>query len=686
MIVISLVSLCFQIATMQSFSSENAGLKGQQELKERGGLNNFFVKTIRGDSLKVAYLGGSITAQNGWRVYSLDWFKQRFPKATFTEINAAIPGTGSDFGVFRLKDQVLKFNPDLVFVEFAVNDDGMPSEKVARSMEGIVRQVWRLNPNVDICFVYTIKNDYLETEENGQLPVSAVTMEKVADKYHIPTINFGFEVAAQVKSGNLLFKGESKELNGTKVFSPDGVHPYIETGHAVYSQVLQRSFEKMIPGKIGHIKAHNLKKPMAADCFANSQMVDLSGTKPGKNWKIRSVKENPLFAGSSKYLDQIGEACPGAALSFRFKGTAVGVCDIIGPGAGRVEITLDGEVKDTICRFDAYCTYWRTNYFLMDHLQDKEHEVIFRVLPEPFDKAAILKKRNQTITEPENYKAINWYVGKILIDGEMRTTTDGVSQCLTLEWKSDSVFLKPESAVFDRKQEAIYVSNINGKYCTKDGNGFISKVELDGTIRSLAWINGLDSPQGLTLFNDNLYIADVDQVIVANAKTGVVIRRLQAEGAIFLNDISADKNGDVYVSDCRANRIYRLRNNKLEIWLNDPKLKGPNGLLCQPKKIMVLNMGDNKIYQVDKKTKILNEFCDEIKNLDGIVSDGNGGYFVSGAWQGEIFHLDFQGKKELILDLGPEKVITADITYISKKQMLIVPTLEKTVIAYKWGK
>jgi hypothetical protein len=75
----------------------------------RNGLPNFFAKAMNGDSLRVAYFGGSITAQNGWRVASLDWLKVRFPKAIFTEINAAIGGTGSDFGVFRLKDHVLKF-------------------------------------------------------------------------------------------------------------------------------------------------------------------------------------------------------------------------------------------------------------------------------------------------------------------------------------------------------------------------------------------------------------------------------------------------------------------------------------------------------------------------------------------------------------------------------------------------
>jgi len=324
------------------------------EFYERGSLPNFFEKAMRGDSIKVAYLGGSITAQNGWRVYSLDWFKQRFPKATFIEINAAIGGTGSDFGVFRLHDHVLKFKPDLVFVEFAVNDGG-PAEKIIRSMEGIVRQTWQDNPKTDICFVYTIAKSFLETEQGGQLPNSASSMEKVADKYQIPTINFGFEVARQVKDNQLIFEGEAKKINGKKVFSPDGVHPNPETGHVIYQEVLQRSFGKMIPEKPGHTKKHTLHKPIAPDYFAHTQMVDITKAKLSKNWEILQVKDNPLFSGFGKYLQQIGKAGQsGETLTVHFKGRAIGAYDIKGPDAGRVVVVIDGVVKDTISRFDAF--------------------------------------------------------------------------------------------------------------------------------------------------------------------------------------------------------------------------------------------------------------------------------------------------------------------------------------------
>ena len=214
------------------------------ELEIRNGLPNFFAKIERGDSLKVAYLGGSITSQPGWRVYSLKWFQERFPNAKFKEINASIGGTGSDFGLFRLHEHVLASNPDLVFVEFAVNDNWTGAEKISQSMEGIVRQIWQYNPNIDICFIYTIMESFLNKEMVGQLPVSVSVMETVAKKYGIPTINFSTEVCRLIIENQLIFKGPDIGINGIQVFSRDGVHPYVETGHHIYLEVLKRSFEE----------------------------------------------------------------------------------------------------------------------------------------------------------------------------------------------------------------------------------------------------------------------------------------------------------------------------------------------------------------------------------------------------------------------------------------------------------
>src|SRR5260221_612405 len=95
-----------------------------QLLQSRTGLPNFFAKVHAGKPVTVAYFGGSITAANGWRPKTFAWLHERYPKVAFTEVNAAIGGTGSDLGAFRLGHDVLSHKPDLVFVEFAVNDGG----------------------------------------------------------------------------------------------------------------------------------------------------------------------------------------------------------------------------------------------------------------------------------------------------------------------------------------------------------------------------------------------------------------------------------------------------------------------------------------------------------------------------------------------------------------------------------
>ncbi|MCU0394699.1 MAG: SGNH/GDSL hydrolase family protein [Chitinophagaceae bacterium] len=386
----------------------------------RNGLPNFFTKAMKGDAVKVAYLGGSITAQEGWRVYSLQWLQETFPQASFSQVHAAIGGTGSDFGVFRLQEHVLQYKPDLVFVEFAVNDGNTPSDRIIRSMEGIVRQIFKANPYTDVCFVYTIKADYLETEQKGQLPNSAINMEKVASYYGIPTINFGSTVANMVSTNQLIMSGGQQEVNGIRVFSPDGVHPYPATGHKIYHSVLVHAFQAMKPASAPTLQQHKLPKPLAPDYYAQTQMVDISQVQRSANWELLNLKEKSPFSGFGNYLRYLGKASQsGETITLRFKGRAFGAYDVMGPDAGRVIVEIDGQVTDTLYRFDAYCTYRRMNYFVIDGLKNRKHTVVFKTLCEPFDKAAILAKRNQTIKTPEDYQPNNWYVGKLLIDGKL---------------------------------------------------------------------------------------------------------------------------------------------------------------------------------------------------------------------------------------------------------------------------
>ncbi|MBV6639320.1 MAG: SGNH/GDSL hydrolase family protein [Cyclobacteriaceae bacterium] len=388
------------------------------DFQERGGLNNLFTRLKSQDTVRVAYLGGSITAQPGWRVYSREWLDQQFSETEVVEIHAAIGGTGSPFGAFRLQDHVLRHKPDLVFVEFAVNDSNTDPETITQSMEGIVRQIWEQDPKTDICFVYTIKSDFIEIYESGNLPVSVETMEKIADHYQIPTINFGPEVLRRVNAGKLLFKGDEAAKDTIEVFSPDNVHPYTDSGHKVYHEVFVKAFSQFNSGKTSKLKKHKVKKPLHSTPLVHAKMIDWEAlNNQGKLDPVRT-DGHAQFDKFTRFFESVGEGQPDDLITFSFKGRAFGFYDVIGPGSGSLIVSVDGE-EQVYPRFDPYCTYWRISYKTIGGLSDTLHKVTIRVSDQLLDKEGILAKRNNPLEPIENYKDHNWYLARLLLDGEL---------------------------------------------------------------------------------------------------------------------------------------------------------------------------------------------------------------------------------------------------------------------------
>ena len=71
---------------------------------------------------------------------------------------------------------------------------------------------------------------------------------------------------------------------------------------------------------------------------------------------------------------------------------------------------------------------------------------------------------------------------------------------------------EPESVIFDKNNNSIYISNINGDPLKLDKNGYISKISVDGQILDKKWITGLDAPKGMAIFNDYLFVADLNKI------------------------------------------------------------------------------------------------------------------------------------------------------------------------------
>lgn len=401
---------------VQCTTSEKESFSNSHKI--RGGLNNVLSKVKDSDIVRVAYLGGSITAQPGWRIHSFNWFKENYPDTKFIEINAAIGGTGSPFGAYRLKDQVLKHHPDLVFVEFAVNDSNTDPEEITRSIEGITHQIWKQNPETDICFIYTIKEDFLDIYKKDSLPTSIATMEKIADHYDIPSINFGPEILRRVAEGKVLFKGDKQTNDTIVVFSPDGVHPYPDSGHKMYHEVFVNALTEMKSKSTGTVLKHNIIEPLNAQPSVNTKMIDWNKIDSKEELTAIETKNDSIYKKFTRYFNSIGKGVPGDSLSFKFRGKAFGFYDVIGPGTGTLEVSVDGE-KQIISRFDGYCSYWRISYKTIGGLTDSIHTVSIKVRDEPIDKKKILSANNRSINQPDDYTALNWYLAKILLDGDL---------------------------------------------------------------------------------------------------------------------------------------------------------------------------------------------------------------------------------------------------------------------------
>jgi len=391
-------------------------------------LPNFLAKAnTPGAAVKIGYLGGSITAQNGWRPKTLAHFQKTWPQAKFSEINAAIGGTGSDLGVFRLKQDVLDRKPDLVFVEFAVNDGGAEPARIIRCMEGIVRQIRRADPRTDVCFVYTVTEALVPALLEGRFQRSAAAMETVADHYGVPTVHLGLEVARLAKEGRLLWRSplpkteaERVALGDKFVFAPDGVHPHESTGHELYLQAVVRSLP-LIAKASGPAAPHGLPSPLAADNFERARLEPIGRARLSEGVAPADPAAHPLARGFAKRLPQmIPLTRPGQSFTFRFRGTHAAIYDVVGPAGGKVRVTLDGGTPRTVARFDSYCTYPRLSVFTVGtDLEDREHVVTVELTDETVDKAAVLAQRKQKIDDPARFADHQAFPGAILLVGEL---------------------------------------------------------------------------------------------------------------------------------------------------------------------------------------------------------------------------------------------------------------------------
>jgi hypothetical protein len=366
-----------------------------EELRVRDGLPNFFAKLEAGGPVRIAYLGGSITAAAGWRPKSFAWFKEQYPGAELIEINAAISGTGSDYGACRVVDDVLSKNPDLVFMEHRVNGGGGYE---AKSVEGIIRQIWKSNPHTDICLIYTLSQAMLTTIQSGRQTGFGSVMETAANAYGIPSIDLGVEIARLEKSGALIFKGDGTVADKV-VFSQDGTHPGDE-GHNIYRDVIARSMLRMK----GNNKPQKrlLPAPLDSRCWETAALMPVTNAFLSAGWKVVDIETDEVYRDSfgrthamlrgAVKCDKLGES-----ITVKWNGTTIGFSDIPQGEGMEIEVSVDGGKPMNYKRTQREARSRYSRFLYLPEQAPGEHTAVLRVTKLP--------------------DGISFYVGQLLIIG-----------------------------------------------------------------------------------------------------------------------------------------------------------------------------------------------------------------------------------------------------------------------------
>lgn len=246
-------------------------------------------------------------------------------------------------------------------------------------------------------------------------------------------------------------------------------------------------------------------------------------------------------------------------------------------------------------------------------------------------------------------------------------------------WATDTIMKTPESVLYDPKRDVLYVANMNR---TEEGDdtGFISRLDTDGTVIDMYWIDGLNEPRGMGIYNDLLFATDMDRLLIIDIEKGEVQKMIPVEGAVFLNDLSIGEDGTVYFSDSRAGKVQTWKDGEITDWI--PEINGPNGLFDEGNNILVSASGDGEVRLVDKSTGQYDVIATGV-GVDGIEYTGIDDYYIISEWKG-VIHVISDNTIQKLLDTEAEKKNTADIGYNMEKKIVYVPTFfDNRVVAYQ---
>ena len=323
-------------------------------------LANTYIALKNDKKLTIGYLGGSITngysaSANGGNIAdsyvnrTTAWFEESFPEATIEAVNAGISDTATNFGVYRLEQHLMNTNghdmPDLVFVEFTVNDwtydNGISqnASDLSRQIESLVRNIYSLNPYADIVFVFTARSENV---------ASRLEYVKVAENYGIPYVDMGIPMQKLMTE-----KGASNESAGTYYYTTDNLHPS-GIGYGVYFEQIKKELTKhLIDSAVYSATPKNrtetLPEQMNRSLWLEPKIIPasefvLSGTTSKWSGLNSSMFGTSRTAQSSAVVTSDSFFAKGedATAEFTFTGTSFGLIFGMNTSGFNIDYQIDG--------------------------------------------------------------------------------------------------------------------------------------------------------------------------------------------------------------------------------------------------------------------------------------------------------------------------------------------------------
>jgi len=346
-------------------------LKNDLFIYKNGSLNNTLYRIQTEKKATIAFLGGSITFNNGWRNKVSNYLREMFPDTKFTFIDAGIPSLGSLPHAFRLERDVLsKGRIDLLFIESAVNDhaNSTPAVIQRRALEGIIRHAYQQNPYTNIIMMAFADEDKLKDYSQGKIPDEVNLHASLSSFYKVPFINLADEVNKRIIAGEFTWQYDFKDLHPS---------PF---GQEIYFQTIKRLLQTAFVGKAEGLVSYSLPPAKEKANYAKGKYLDIEAAVKKNNFSIDSswqpkgnIGTRPGFVNMPMLVSEQA----GASFSLPFKGNTIGIAIISGPDAGSINYSIDDKPAKSIDLFTQWSASLHLPWYLVlgDDLSSGKHRL-----------------------------------------------------------------------------------------------------------------------------------------------------------------------------------------------------------------------------------------------------------------------------------------------------------------------